>query len=290
VLATVLTLGITGVLWGGVYLLMAAGLNLIYGVMRIVNLAHGDFIVVGGLLTYTLFQCGVSPVIGCAVAAVLLFVVGALTQRGILERLIAAGPKGELRTLLATFGLSYVVSNLGLLLWGAQVQSIPILQGSVSVDGIALPENLLACSLVAFTIAIAVQYWLTRTVNGKAVRATAQSGLGAAACGLNVRRIRVLTFALGSAMAGAAGCLTIALIPLQNSSGGSLTIQAFTVIAMGGLGNYLGAFVAAVILGIAEVSTSYLWGSNIAAGVVYILFIAVLVVRPQGLLGKAARV
>ncbi|HEY4440719.1 MAG TPA: branched-chain amino acid ABC transporter permease [Candidatus Elarobacter sp.] len=288
-LVTILTLVATGVLWGGVYLLMASGLNLIYGVMKIVNLAHGDFIVVGGLLTLTLFELHVNPLVALPAAAVLTFAVGALVERGIVERLLGSG-NGELRTLLATFGLSYVISNVGLLLWGAQFQSVPFLEGSVHVFGINLPENLLVCSLVAFAFAGAVHVWLTWTMSGKAVRATSQSAIGAAACGLSIRRIRLIAFALGCAMAGAAGSLTITLIPVQNSSGGPLTVLAFTVIALGGLGNYVGAFLAAVILGVAEVWTSYQFGSDAAAAVVYILFVLILVFRPQGILGRAARV
>ncbi|HEX3550635.1 MAG TPA: branched-chain amino acid ABC transporter permease [Candidatus Elarobacter sp.] len=284
------TLLLTGFLWGGVYLLMASGLNLIYGVMKIVNLAHGDFIVVGGLMTLTLFELHVNPLAALPVAAVAMFATGALVQRGLLERLVESGRSGELRTLLATFGLSYVVSNVGLLLWGGQVQSVPFLEGSVDLLGVRLPQNLLVCSAFAFAFAIAVQVWLTHTTSGKAVRATSQSALGAATCGLNIRRIRVISFALGCAMAGAAGSLTITLIPFQSSSGGPLTVQAFTVIALGGLGNYVGAFFAAAILGIAEVSTSFLFGANAAAAVVYVLFIVILVVRPQGLLGRRARV
>lgn len=287
---TILTLVLTGILWGGVYLLMASGLNLIYGVMKIVNLAHGDFIVVGGLLTLTLFELHVNPLAALPAAALLMFAIGALVQRGILERLVTAGPAGELRTLLATFGLSYVISNAGLLLWGAQVQSVPFLEGSVDLLGVRLPENLLVCSAVAFAVAGGVHVWLTRTMSGKAVRATSQSALGAATCGLSIRRIRILTFGLGCAMAGAAGSLTITLIPFQNSSGGPLTVQAFTVIALGGLGNYVGAFLAALILGVAEVTTSFVFGSDAAAAVVYVLFILILVFRPQGLFGRAARV
>jgi branched-chain amino acid transport system permease protein len=285
------TLIVLGLLWGGVYLLMAEGLNLIYGVMKVVNLAHGDFIVVGGLLAFTLFaRYGLSPVVALPIAAALLFAIGAGVQAGLLERIPLAGPEGELRTLLATFGLSYVVSNVSFLLWGSQFQSIPFLQGSFAVGAIVVPEGLLVCSLLACAVAVAVHVWLQHTMIGRAVRATSQSALGAAACGLDVRRLRIATFALGSAMAGGAGALVIALVPFQTSSGGDLTVQAFTLIALGGLGSYVGAWLAAELLGLTEVMTQYYLGSDAAAAVVYLIFIAVLVFRPQGLLGRMGRI
>ncbi|HWK43508.1 MAG TPA: branched-chain amino acid ABC transporter permease [Stellaceae bacterium] len=290
-LTTVATLVILGLIWGGVYLLMAEGLNLIYGVMKVVNLAHGDFIVFGGLLALTLFETfGVSPAVSFPIAGLLIFAFGALVQFGVIERIGLGRPDAELRTLLATFGLSYVVANTSFLLWGSQFQSIPFLQGSIQLGTIAIPEALLMCSAIAFAIAIVVHIWLTHTMLGKSVRAVAQSGLGAASCGLDIVWLRILAFALGSAMAGSAGALLIALIPFQTASGSELTVQAFTLIALGGLGNYGGAFLAAELLGLVEVFTQYLYGSNAASALIYLVFIGVLVCRPQGLLGRVGRV
>jgi len=290
-LQTYLIIVITGLLWGGVYLLMASGLNLIYGVMKVVNLAHGDFIVVGGFLAVSLFALyKVGPIVALPVAAALLFLIGLLVQGGLLSRLETGGSQGELRTLLATFGLSYIASNSALLIWGGQYQSLPFFQSSLHVGPFFLPEALLACSLLAFIIAFALQVWLTKTMMGRLVRATAQSELGAASCGLNTHKVRLLTFALGSAIAGAAGALVVVLIPLQATSGGFLTVQAFTLIALGGLGNFLGAIVAALLLGIIEVSMSYFFGPNAASSVTYLVFIAVVLFRPQGLLGQRGRI
>jgi len=219
----IVTLVILGLLWGGVYLLMAEGLNLIYGVMKVVNLAHGDFIVLGGLIAFSLFEAtAVSPVISFPIAALLLAALGAAVQFGVVERIGLGRPDAELRTLLATFGLSYVVANASFLIWGSQFQSIPFLQGFVQMGKIALPQALLACSALAFVFAVLFHLWLTRSMLGKSIRAVAQSGLGAAACGLDIVSLRVLAFALGSAMAGGAGALLIALIPFQTASGGDL--------------------------------------------------------------------
>jgi branched-chain amino acid transport system permease protein len=290
-LQTCLILAITGLLWGGVYLLMASGLNLIYGVMKVVNLAHGDFIVFGGLLAvslFTLYKAG--PLIALPVAAVVLFLVGVIVQRGLLIHLDSGGPQGELRTLLATFGLSYIVSNSALLIWGGQYQSVPFLQSSLRLGALFLPEALIACSIMAFIIALGLQLWLTKTITGRLVRATAQSELGAASCGLNIQKVRLLTFALGAAIAGTAGALVVILIPVQAQSGGFLTVQAFTLIALGGLGNFVGAIVAALLLGLIEVGVSYFFGSNAATCMIYLVFIAVVMFRPQGLLGQRGRI
>jgi branched-chain amino acid transport system permease protein len=286
-----LTLALTGLMWGGVYLLMAVGLNLIYGVMKVVNLAHGDFIVVGGLFAFSLFTVGhISPWVALPVAAALLFIIGALVHRIVLEHINMGRPQGELLTLLATFGLSYVVSNTALLIWGGQFESIPFMQDALRIGSLSIARALVVCSVAAFVIALGVQFWLTRTPTGRLVRATAQSELGAASCGLNIQRVRLFTFALGSAMAGAAGVLIVLLIPFQATTGSFFTIQAFTLIALGSLGNYVGAIVAALILGLVEVSTSYFFGSNAASGVIYLLFICILIFRPQGLLGQRGRI
>ncbi|MGA7811122.1 branched-chain amino acid ABC transporter permease [Bradyrhizobium sp.] len=290
-MTTFATLIVLGLLWGGVYLLAAEGLNLIYGVMKVVNLAHGDFIVFGGLLAFSLYELnGVSPLLSFPVAGLVLLLIGGVVQFGILERIDLAQPDAELRTLLATFGLSYVIANTSFLLWGSQFQSIPFMQGFVKAGPIAIPQALLVCSALAFAVAIVVHLWLNHTILGKSVRAVAQSGLGAASCGLDIVRIRMLTFALGSAMAGSAGALLISLIPFQTSSGAELTVQAFTLIALGGLGNYAGAFLAAELLGLVEVMVQYYLGTNAASAVIYTVFIAVLVFRPHGLLGRAVRV
>jgi branched-chain amino acid transport system permease protein len=279
----IVTLILLGLLWGGVYLLVAEGLNLIYGVMKVVNLAHGDFIVLGGLIAFSLFESkSFSPVLSFPIAALVLAAIGTTVQFGVVERIGLGRADAELRTLLATFGLSYVVSNASFLIWGSQFQSIPFLQGFVQLGGIALPQALIACSALAFAFAILFHLWLTRSMLGKSIRAVAQSGLGAATCGLDIVALRVLTFALGAAMAGS--------IPFQTASGGDLTVQAFTLIALGGLGNYAGAFLAAELLGVIEVTTQYVFGSNAASAVIYVVFIAVLVFRPQGLLGRTARV
>jgi branched-chain amino acid transport system permease protein len=290
-LQTYLILVITGLLWGGVYLLMASGLNLIYGVMKVVNLAHGDFIVIGGLLAVSLFAAyKVGPIVALPVAAILLFLIGIIVHRGLLAHLDSGGSQGELRTLLATFGLSYIVSNAALLIWGGQYQSLPFLQDSLRLGSFFFPEALVVCSILAFIIALGLQAWLMKTTTGRLVRATAQSELGAASCGLNTQKVRLLAFGLGSAIAGAAGALVVVLIPVQATSGGFLTVQAFTLIALGGLGNFLGAIVAALLLGVVEVGISYFFGSNAAASVTYLVFIAVVMFRPQGLLGQRGRI
>jgi branched-chain amino acid transport system permease protein len=269
---------------------MAQGLNLIYGVMRVVNLAHGDLIVIGGLIAFSLFHTtGLSPLFALFPVFALLFGIGLAIGAGLLERIPEEGPRGELRTLLATFGLSYLLANTSFLIWGGQFQSIPFLQGAILLGPLTVPAGLAAASFAAFGLALLLHLFLERTLIGKTIRAVAQSPLGAAATGIGVRRVRVLTFALGSALAGAAGVLVICLVPFQSASGPDLTVQSFTLIALGGLGNVLGAWVAAELLGMIEVFAQYTLGPDAATAVFYLLFILLLILRPQGLLGQAGR-
>ncbi len=290
-MGTLVSLLLLGLMWGGVYLLMAQGLNLIYGVMRVVNLAHGDLIVMGGLIAFSLFHhAGLSPLLALAPVFALLFVLGLLIAAGVLERIEEEGPRGELRTLFATFGLSYLLANTSFLIWGGQFQSIPFLQGALVLGPLTLPEGLAAASAAAFALALLLHLFLERTLTGKTIRAVAQSPLGAAASGIAVRWVRVFTFALGTALAGAAGALVICLVPFQSASGPDLTVQSFTLVALGGLGNMLGAWLAAELLGLIEVFAQYTLGPDAATAAFYLLFILFLIVRPQGLLGQAGRV
>ena len=292
-LDTYAVLAINGLLLGGVYLLMASGLNLIFGVMKIVNLAHGDFVVVGGLLAFSIYEMiQFNPLlIGIPAAAILLGLIGGLFQWGVIKRLKVEGSSGELRTLLATFGLSYVVGNAAFLIWGSRFQSLPLLQMGVNLGVGYVRLALIVTAAIAFVIGIIVALWLSKTELGSAVRATSQSELGASSSGINVAGIRLLTFALGSAMAGVAGVLLIVVQPLQSATSGlALTVLAFAVIALGGLGNYFGAFIAAEIIGLISTAASYFLGSDAGVASIYILFIATLILRPQGLLGKSVRV
>lgn len=284
-----LQLLINGVLLGGVYLLLAQGLNLVFGVMGVVNLAHGAIITLAGLFTFwfatTTHQ---NPLLLLPVVFAAMIAIGLVLQRWLLEPLSDTGKRFELLSLMVTFGLSYVLVEGGLNLFGSQYVSLPDLQTTWSIGGLAVNEALVASGLLGAVISGALQIWLTRTESGKTLLATSQNQIGALSVGIDVRRMRAYAFAIGCALAAASGVLLILVIPLAASTADTLTILAFVIVALGGLGDYQGAALAALMLGIVQSVVGYYFGGDAEYVVPYLLLILFMVVRPQGL-GKSGR-
>jgi branched-chain amino acid transport system permease protein len=286
----VVQLTVNGLLLGGLYLLMAQGMNLIFGVMRILNLAHGAFLVGAGLLVFRLHEdYGINPLVSILIVAPIFFAIGALVQRLLLERIEAGGLEGELLTLMLTYGLSYIVINISLKSFGAQYLSVPHLQSAIRLGSVTINESLLVSSGVAIALSIALQAWLTSTPSGKRVRATSQSRIGALSCAVDTRRMRMLAFGVGSALAAAAGALIIVVRPLDPQISGDFTVLAFVVVALGGLGDYVGAAIGSAILGSVESFGGYYLGANVQAALPYIVMLLIMLLRPQGLRPRAAQ-
>lgn len=279
---------VNGVLLGGVYTLLAQGLNLVFGVMGVVNLAHGAIITVAGLFTFWFAtHTQLNPLLVLPLVFCVAFAIGAAAQRILLEPLVGTGRKTDLASLMVTFGLSYVLVEIGLNVFGSQYVSVPNLQTTWSVAGISINEALVAAGLLAAIISCLLQLWLQRTPSGKALIATSQNQIGAVSCGIDVRRVRLVAFAVGVSLAAAAGVLLILVMPLSAQSADTLTVLAFVIVALGGLGDYRGAVLAAMLLGIVQSAVGYYVGGDIESVVPYMLFIAFMVVRPQGL-GRTA--
>lgn len=284
-----LQLLVNGILLGGTYLLLAQGLNLIFGVMGVVNLAHGAIITLAGLFTFWFATTtGHSPLLVLPVAFLVMLGVGLVLQRVLIEPTVAAGRKAELLSLMVTFGLSYVLVEGGLDIFGSQYVSLPNLQTTWSIGGLTVNEALVASGLLGAMISGVLQIWLQRTPSGKALLATSQNQIGALSCGIDVRRVRAAAFAVGSALAAASGVLIILVIPLAASTADTLTILAFVIVALGGLGDYQGAALAALLLGVVQSFVGYYLGGDAETVVPYLLLIVFMIVRPQGL-GKAGR-
>jgi branched-chain amino acid transport system permease protein len=279
-----LQLLINGVLLGGLYLLMAQGLNIVFGVMRVVNFAHGIFIAAAGLITVSLYRTGINPFVGIPVAFVGLGIVGALTQRLLLDRITTTGIEYELTTLLVTFGLGYILINAAQEIWGTIDLSVPYLQGSIVIGSLRFASALVIGCALALAFAAALYAWLNRTRSGQSVRATAQSGVGAEICGIDTHRTKMLAFALGAGSAGVAGSLLVLSQPVSPQNAEQYTILSFVVIALGGLGDYLGAAVGALIMGVAQTLTAYYLSAVYAAAVPPFLLVLVMLLRPAGLL------
>jgi len=277
-----LQLVVNGILLGGLYVLIAQSLNLIFGVMGVVNLAHGSFIVVAGLFTYWFaVHTGLSPLLVLPIAFVAMGAAGAVLQRVLIEPLMRHGRKAELLSLMVTFGLSYVLVELALQLFGSNFVSVPYLQSSWTAFGLDFDKALLIAGGFAALISAALYGWLTRTHSGKSLLAAAQSPTGALCCGIDVGRVRMVAFAVGVGLAAVAGVLVIVVMPVAPQTADDFTLLAFVVIALGGLGNYVGVAVAALLLGVAQSVAGYFLGGSAEYVLPYVLLILVMVARPQ---------
>jgi branched-chain amino acid transport system permease protein len=280
----VLQLVANGILLGGTYVLIAQSLNLIFGVMRVVNLAHGSFIVMAGLFTFWFStHSGLNPLVILPLVFAVSFVFGAVLQPLLIEPLMAQGRKAELLSLMVTFGLDYVLVQIALQVWGSDYVSLPYLQNTWTFGGITFSEALVVASLFAGAIAGLLYVGLNHTVLGKSLLAASQSPIGAICCGINVGRIRLVAFALGVALASAAGTLLIMILPMAAESADNLTILAFVIVALGGPGDYAGVTVAALALGLAQSLVGYFFGGDVENVLPFAILIGVMLLRPQGL-------
>jgi branched-chain amino acid transport system permease protein len=279
---------IGGILLGGVYALMACGLNLIFGVMRVINFAHGDIVAIAALSTVSIavgfklpFWVAIFAVpIGCAVF-------GALIHVLILRRIEGAP---LIMSLLATYALSTILVNVAILIWGGGYSGLPgVLSGSVRLLGINLSISRLVSFACALGVSLGIWWLLEFTRFGRAVRSVSQAPELASISGISVERVRLAAFALGTAMAGLAGVLVAPAFAIDPQLGSRFIIKAFAVIIVGGMGSYPGAILAALLLGVIEVVGSYLAGAVIGSAFLFLLMLAVLLVRPRGLLGAGIR-
>ncbi len=277
-----------GILLGGVYALMACGLNLIFGVMRVINFAHGDILAIAALSTVSIavgfklpFWVAVVVVpIGCAVLGALIHVV-------ILRRIEGAP---MIMSLLATYALSTILVNAAILIWGGGYSGLPgVLGGSVRLFGINVSISRLVSFACALGVSLAVWWLLEHTRFGRAVRSVSQAPELASISGIAVERVRLAVFSLGTAMAGLAGVLVAPAFAIDPQLGSRFIIKAFAVIIVGGMGSYPGAILAALLLGVIEVVGSYLAGAVIGSAFLFLLMLAVLLIRPRGLLGAGVR-
>ena len=274
---------VSGVLLGGVYAVFAAGLNLIFGVMRVINLGHGELMMLGAYVTFGLFSwADVNPLVSIPVSMAAMFALGVVLQGALVERVVS---QPLLSSLLLTFGLSTLFQGVALNLWTSNFRSVPYLSGSVEVLGI----NLSKTRLVAFGIAVAVTgatyAFLRFSTFGKAIRATSQNAEVAQVCGIDVARVRLVTFGIGSALAAVSGSLIVMMFSVGPEIGRTFIAKAFAIIVLGGLGSFVGAFLGALTLGVAETLAAYWTDTQLAEGVSYAVLVLVLLLRPAGFFG-----
>ena len=274
---------VSGILSGALYAMVALGLALIFGVMRIINVAHGPLLMLGAYATFFLYSAlGINPYLTVPVSMLVLFAVGLLLERTLVFRVVDAP---ELSSLLLTFGISIALVNLAQLLFTSDLRSVEYLTGSWVVGPLALSK----ARVVAFTVASALTglsfLFLQRTRLGKAIRATSQNREVAMVCGIDVQRIHLVTFGLSAALAGAGGALIAVIVAIQPEMGQIWTFKSFLVIVLGGAGNYPGALLGGILLGLIEQLASLFLTTQLSEVVAYVLLVLILLVRPQGLLG-----
>ncbi|MEO9231674.1 MAG: branched-chain amino acid ABC transporter permease [Devosia sp.] len=271
---------VNGVLLGGLYGLMALGMALIWGVLNVVNLAHGALIMLGGYVVYYLFTgLGIDPFVALPIAALAMFVLGYLLQRFILN-LIVRSPM--LNTLLITFGLNVVITYLAQLLFSADFRTInPSYAGTnFNVAGITVPVVSLAAFAIALVLAALVWLLLNRLSLGRAIRATAQNLTAARLYGVDPRQIYAITFGIGAALAGISGGLFGVLTHLTPYVGASLTAKSFVIAIIGGLTNPFYVIGGGIVVGVAEQLASLYLGSTYADVISFGLLVVILIVRP----------
>ena len=269
-----------GVLLGGLYGLMALGMALVWGVLNIVNLAHGALIMLGGYIVYYLFtDFGIDPFLALPVAMVVMFVFGYLLQRYLLNFIVRSAP---INTLLITFGIDVVLTYLAQFAFSADFRAInPSYAGAnVTLGGITIPLVRLAAFGVALLLATALWLLLDHTRLGRGIRATAQNLVAARLYGVDPRQLFAITFGIGAAMAGAAGGLYGVVSQLTPYIGAALTVKSFVIALLGGLDNPFGIILGGLVIGIAEALTALYIGPTFTDVISFGLLVVVLVARP----------
>ena len=274
---------VSGILSGALYAMVALGLALIFGVMRIINVAHGPLLMLGAYTTYFLYSAlGLNPYLTVPVSMLALFAVGVLLERTLVFRVVDAP---ELSSLLLTFGISIALVNLAQLAFTSDLRAVEYITGAWVVGGLALSKPRVIAFLFAAGVTALSFVLLKSTRLGKAIRATSQSREVAMVCGVDVARIHMLTFGFASALAAAGGALLAMIVAIQPEMGGVWTFKSFLVIVLGGAGNYPGALVGGLLLGLVEQVASLFLTTQLSEVVAYVLLVLVLLVRPSGLLG-----
>jgi branched-chain amino acid transport system permease protein len=278
---------ISGVLQGGTFALVGIGLTLIFGVMRIINFAHGDLLMVGMYLTYFAFKLlGIDPYVSLLLTLPLMFLLGALIQKALINRVLNALPQNQI---LLTIGIGLVLSNLAMMFFTSdyKILSTSYSSSSVKLGGLSISTPLFLSFGVTAIITAALYLFLLKTDTGQAIRATAQDRDAAQLMGINVKRMSVLAFGLGTALAGAAGALIAPTYYIFPQVGSAFTLKAFVVVVLGGMGSIIGATLGGVVVGVTESVAASCISSGLKEIFVFVLFLLVLLFRPAGLLGKS---
>jgi len=280
-----LQLLVQGILLGGLYGLIAVGLSLIFGVMGVINFAHGQMMVMGMYVSYWIFVLlGIDPYVSLVGVAVAIFILGYLIQGSVVNRIL---DYPEAMQVLPLVAIGIILENTALLLWGPDHRSP---QTALGLESLWLGNVMVDVSrLIAFSLSIIITVgifvFLKKSNMGKCIRAASDNRMAATLVGINVSRINNLSFGLGTATTGAAGALLLPLMPLSPHLGHDFTLTAFIVVILGGMGNLVGALVGGLILGVAESLSTLFLPATLKQVVSFTILVVIMLFRPQGLLG-----
>lgn len=277
---------VNGLFTGGIYALVAIGLTLIYGVMLILNFAHGEFLMLGMYVSYFAFtMAGIDPYLAAPIAAVLIFALGALIQSGLVQHVLAAHPLNQIILLL---GVSTLIIGLVQFFLTAEPKSIHVSYETAVISALGLRFSIprMIAFFSAMIIAVVLYFFLQYTKTGKAIRAVSQSRDAALLMGVNVKFIYLLTFGIGAAVTAVGGVLLTPNYKMIPTVGQAFGVTAFVVVVLGTMGNFIGAFLGGLIIGVVEAFAGFLFGGDVKIIASMLVFILILLFRPAGLFGR----
>ncbi len=277
---------VSGLLIGGVYALISIGLTLIFGVMRIVNFAHGEFLMLSMYISFWLVtSLGMSPYVALPFVSLAMFIFGAVVYILVIRRALSSAMVVQI---FATVGLGLLMSNCALVFWTADYRMMQSSIGSqvLSVAGLQIGTASLIAFCMCLVVTLLLFAFITFTFTGKTIRATVQDRAAAQLMGVNIDRVYMLTFALGSLLVGVAGALLAPIYPVYPTVGTSYGVISFVVVVLGGMGSMPGALLGGLIIGLVETLSGYFIDTGLKQAVYFAVFILVLIFRPTGLFGQ----
>lgn len=285
----VLQILVNGLFTGGIYSLVAVGLTLIYGVMIIINFAHGEFLMIGIYIAYWAYTLlGVDPYLSIPLAFILIFFLGILIQKGLVQHILDAHPMSQIVLLV---GLSTLLIGLAQFFFGAEPRAIrvPYETAVISFLGLRFSVARSVAFLSALVISVVLYLFLNYTKTGKAMRAVSQSRVAAQLMGININYIYALTFGIGAAVTGIGGVLLAPNHVMIPTMGVTYSVIAFVVVVLGTMGNFIGAFIGGLIIGVAEAFAGFYLGGDLKIVASMGIFIIILLFKPSGLFGRKQR-
>lgn len=279
---------VNALLLGGMYAVISVGLNLIFGVLKIINFAHGEFIMLSMYFAYWLtILYGLNPYISLPLIAAALFAIGVVIERVIIKPILKAP---ELNQLLTTAALILVLQNLALILWRADYRGVSIAMPVVSLGPIYIPGTRLVAFIGGLGASLALYYILMKTNIGRMIRSVAQDPEISSVLGINVSTIQTIAFGIGTLLTGIAGALLIPIFMVSPTVGGTFGLISWVIIVLGGLGSFVGALVGSFIIGFVEAFVGVLISLEIARVAAFAIFIAILLLKPTGLLAEKSKI